>query len=196
MLPISIIFKYYRRDFSMYKKIMLSLMLPFFLTNQSYCSSDDMNKKAAECINYIIAKILENGSYIGTTIAESTKEYRESLGKQIADHSKEVATGIVFVCSTAVINTGSIIYKYLLPSAEDIASTEEAVVRAQEARERTAYLAVKTKFRECLIDPIKSKSEKNIDGVPTACEKEVSAFVICGGYHEAIQMTSDFGRTK
>ena len=105
------------------------------------------------------------------------------------DFTKELIKAAATATCLVAVGIAKYGYEWVFPTAEQINS-------ANEARERTAYLAVKTKFRECLIDPIKSKSEKNIDGVPTACEKEVSAFVICGGYHEAIQMTSDFGRTK
>lgn len=152
---------------------MLSLMmLSFFATNQSTCSSDDdMNKKAAEIADYIIKKMSEKSADIIAGIA--------------------VGAGTA-ICATFVYTTSTIpsnIYGWMYPSAEQIAS-------AKEASERVIYLDAKTNFRKCLADPTKSKSEKNIDGVPADCEKEVSAFVICGGYHEAIQMTSDFGRTK
>lgn len=92
--------------------------------------------------------------------------------------SIEMIIGLVTIgtCIWQVKN----IYDFAFPDKETIAKQLEAEIATKEANKRLKYLKAEANFSECL-KSIKKDSPRNTKAIPTKCEEQARALILCDG---------------
>ncbi|AXK61036.1 hypothetical protein [Candidatus Chromulinivorax destructor] len=175
----------------MYKKFILHLLLLTAVSNsQSLHASDE---PINQLITYVIANISENSWYIWTKITQNSDQICSELSKQAEANKDEINKGVIGLTSAALLKTGTVAYDWMFPKKEDIAKQAEAEVRTEEANKRLKYLKAEANFSKCL-ESIKKDAQQNAEGIPTVCEEQARALILCDGEAALMVMLKNFNK--
>lgn len=147
--------------------------------------------ETAEKLAPKVAELADNGRKTIEKAGQSLENASENVGLAASGVWAPVVNNGVNVLGAAVGIWGSWklytaateIYRYNHPS-------EEEQARENEAAEKNKLFKAKHEFRTCLMD--KAPTERNLSGLPTACEEVARMFGMIAGASELNNMATNF----